>query len=109
MTDATATADIASDIIYAGHARRLHDAVADRLPHSFREGKVLVTIRAVEREAHRFSVLDAEASFDGHPVELDLPLHYLNATADHPVSPLGDVHAIIAATVRHFAAEQGIE
>lgn len=83
---------------YAAHAQQLHDALADRLPLTFRDGMVLVTVRKTDVQGNVFSVLDAEASYLGTPVSLDLPLHYVNAIAGE--QPLRDVQKHIAETVR---------
>jgi len=83
------------------HAKAMHKALKAKLPHTFRHGKAMVKVYAVDQKDNMFSVLQAEAWYDGKPVPLDLPLHYVNAkTINHP---LLDAEAHIAATVRYVA------
>lgn len=78
----------------------LHDSVADKLPHTYRKGSLLITIKATEHDNYgRFTVVDAEAHYQTKPVALELPLHYIRPRVGSD-DPLTLVETIVANTVR---------
>ena len=101
-------------VTFEEHAQLLHDTMAASLPWTFRHGSVQATVTAAAVTGNMVSVLEATATYEGVPVELDLPLHYVNAKAT-VASPLGlpegvqnpqaALRSMIAATVRHHVKE----
>lgn len=78
----------------------LHDSLTSKLPHTYRKGSLLITIKATEHDSYgRFTVIDAEAHYKTVPVELNLPLHYIRPRVGAD-DPLTLVETIVANTVR---------
>lgn len=85
-------------------------AAVTSLPHTYRDGSVTATLHGVRADEKMLTVVSLDAEFEGQPVQLNTPLHYVNPPSrvsadDESGNLLSVVERLVADTIRETAAK----
>jgi hypothetical protein len=83
------------------HSQDIYDSLVQVGDHTFRYGKVLMSIGSYEWNERTFAIHSVSASYDGDKIDLPDSLYYVNVVIDQ--DPLTTAYKVLSDTVRRAA------